>query len=271
VTGFLRTLDKIQGVMLGDLAVRSSVVINAAGPWVDKIAGLAGAHIPLRLQKGTHLSYKERLVPYGLLLEAVDRGRYVFVVPSPQGTLVGPTDLPAPADPDVVETTPDEIAYLLSSVKRYLPKFPEAYDATIVGARPILGQAGDEKLLSRGYEVFDHETRDRLQGFFTIGGGKMSDFRVMAQAVTDLACARLKHTTVCRTQHETLSGAAIESFPEFPRPWRPLKNFLRTHPRLRELHALAYLGGALAEHMAGKAFRTKGPAGTDAFRRYYEL
>jgi glycerol-3-phosphate dehydrogenase len=269
VTALLRSIGRIEGVSLGDRPVRASVVINAAGPWVDKVASLAGTSIALRLQKGTHLIYKERMVPYGLLLEAVDHGRYVFVVPSPQGTLVGPTDLPAGADPDKVASAPDEIRYLLASVKRYLPDFPEKYDATIVGSRPILGQAGDERLLSREYEVFDHETRDNLAGFLTIGGGKMSDFRVMAQAAADLACVKLKHPVVCRTHFETLAGETIESFPSFPRPWRPLKKFLRGHPQLREMHSLAYLAAAFGRHLLRKPFAAHPAADPEAYRRYY--
>ncbi len=269
VTGLSRTLDRVHGVEAGGQMIRASVVINAAGPWVDKVAGLADKHIPLRLQKGTHLVYKEKLTPFGLLLEAADRERYVFVVPSPQGTLLGPTDLPFPGDPDSVVTAPEEVSYLLSSVKRYLPQFPKRYDSTVVGARPILGQAGNEKLLSREYEVFDHESRDNLAGLLTIGGGKMSDFRVMAQAVSDLACLKLKHPVVCRTQHETLSGEPIATFPEFPRPWRPLKKFLRKHPRLRELHAMTYLAGAFGRHVTRRPFDGAGPIDAEAFRKYY--
>ena len=63
---------RVHGVEAGGQMNRASVVINAAGPWVDKVAGLADKHIPLRLQKGTHLVYKEKLTPFGLLLEAAE-------------------------------------------------------------------------------------------------------------------------------------------------------------------------------------------------------
>lgn len=253
VTGLLRSMGRIDGVQAGDRQIRAGVTINAAGPWVDRVAQMAGTRIPLRLQKGTHLRYDDKLTPVGLLLEAVDRGRYVFVVPSPQGTLVGPTDLPAPEDPDAVATTPDEVSYLLASVRRYLPAFPERFTETTIGARPILGQAGSEKLLSREYEVFDHARRDGLEGLLTIGGGKMSDFRVMAEAVTDLACAKLKHPAVCTTFRETLDGRTVGSIPEFPKAAPSLKRFLRRHPRLREWHALGHLGVAFARHLALRA------------------
>jgi glycerol-3-phosphate dehydrogenase len=253
VTALLRDGKRVTGVVSGGQKLEAKVVINASGPWVGKVAALADLSIPLRLQKGTHLIYQERLAPVGLLLEAVDRGRYVFVVPNPQGTLVGPTDIAAPEDPDTVATHPDEIKYLLDSVRRSLPDFPTRYDRTIVGARPILGQAGSEKLLSREYEVFDHERRDGVPGLVTIGGGKMSDFRVMAEAAADAACAKLGRREACRTYLETLAGGPVGEIRSFPKPWKPLKRFLRAHPRLRELHALAYLGAGLARHVARRA------------------
>jgi glycerol-3-phosphate dehydrogenase len=253
VTELLRSIGRVDGVVAGERQIRAGVTINASGPWVDRVARLAGTRIPLRLQKGTHLRYHERLTPVGLLLEAVDRGRYVFVVPSPQGTLVGPTDLPAPEDPDRVASTPEEVGYLISSVRRYLPRFPERYAELTVGARPILGQAGSEKLLSREYEVFDHAGRDGLEGFLTIGGGKMSDFRVMAEAATNLACLKLGQPRACATYRETLAGKPVEDIPVHPEASRELKAFLRRHPRLRELHALAYLGAAFARHVGRRA------------------
>ena len=81
VTALKRSGGRIEGIVAGDRDIRAGVVINAAGPWVDKVSSLAGVRIPLRLQKGTHLKYNARLVPVGLLLEAVDRGRYAFASP----------------------------------------------------------------------------------------------------------------------------------------------------------------------------------------------
>lgn len=269
VTALLCSQGTITGVISNGKEINARLVINAAGPWVDKISSLAGINVPLRLQKGTHLIYKKRLVPVGLLLEAADRGRYIFLVPSKQGTLIGPTDLPFPGQPDQVFTTPDEISYLLASVKRYFPDFPEKYDATVVGARPILGQSGSEKLLSREYEVFDHLNRDGLERLITIGGGKMSDFRQMASAAADLACAKLGLKIPCRTHCETLEGAPIVKIPFFPQPWRPLKKFLRRHPRLRELHALVYLGFAFIRHALWRVWRRR-PASAEYFKDYYK-
>jgi glycerol-3-phosphate dehydrogenase len=181
-----------------------------------------------------------------------------------------PTDLPVREDPDHVSTTPDEIKYLLDSARLYFPDFPERYDSTTIGARPILGQAGSEKLLSRDYQVFDHERRDGVKGFLTIGGGKMSDFRVMAEAATNLACYKLGVSAPCRTQDEKLDGGPAGESTGFALPWRPVRRFLRHHPRLRELHALAYLGGAFARHILRKATGASNAADAAAFRAHYK-
>lgn len=253
VTGLIRRDGKVSGVISGAREIQAKVVINAAGPWIDKVASMAGARIALRLRKGAHLVYDRPLTPVGLILEAVDRGRYVFVLPFKGGTLIGPTDLPSPEDPDSVAATEEEKTYLLDSVRRYLPGLRPDYVKTIVGARPILGQAGNEKLLSREFEVFDHGDRDGVEGLVTIGGGKMSDFRAMAESATDMACRKLKVGAKCRTHQEDLWGEPVKSVPRFHGPRHSLRRLLKSHPRIRELHALGCLGGALARHLILKA------------------
>lgn len=255
--------NRVLGVKVGDSEIRSKIVINAAGPWVDKIARLAGTQIPLRLQKGTHLVYKKNPCPLGLILETPDQ-RYIFVIPSPQGTLVGPTDIATDEDPGNIRASNEEIQYLLRSVTNYLPNFPQNYDSTIVGARPILAQKGNEKLLSRGFEVLDHAQRDGIEGLITIGGGKMSDFRLMAEETANLACVKLGIHSPCRTSLETLTGETLTAS-IFPRPTSMIEGFLKSHPRLRELHAWIYLSFAFLRHLT---FSRKKP--TPFYSHYFK-
>ncbi|MEK7384501.1 MAG: FAD-dependent oxidoreductase [Elusimicrobiota bacterium] len=267
---FLREGARVTGVRTGDRDLRGRLTMNAAGPWVDRVARLAGASLPLRLMKGTHLIWKDpKRVPVGLLLEAEDRERYVFVVPSPLGTWVGPTDLPAAGDPDEIRATPEETGYLLRSVRRYFKDWPQTPDRVVVGSRPILGQPGAEKLLSRDFEVFDHELRDGIPGLLTIGGGKMSDYRVMAEAATDAACRKLGVAARGTTHLTTLGGKAVGEIPEWSQPSPGLKRFLRARPHLRELHALAHLGSAFASHLVRRAARLCPEADETTFRRHY--
>ncbi|MDE1976758.1 MAG: FAD-dependent oxidoreductase [Elusimicrobia bacterium] len=245
----------VRGILTRGGEIKADLVINAAGPWVGRVAAMAGAEIPLRLRKGTHLVYNRRVVPVGLLLEAVEKGRYIFAVPFDDGTLVGPTDVDAGDDPSKIETSSDEVESLSKTARFYLSGLPERHDSTIVGARPILGRGKDERLLSRQYEVFDHESRDGVSGFLTIGGGKMSDFRAMAEAVTDAAGVKLGRTASCRASAETLDGRPVGNIPEFPKPVAVLKRIFRTRPRLRQMHALAYLAAGYLRHWRIKKHR----------------
>ncbi len=237
---------KIVGLKSSGEEIYAKIIINAAGPWIDEVAQLARIRIPLRLQKGTHLVYKEKIIPFGLILQTEDE-RYVFVIPSPQGTLIGPTDLATEEKPGQIKASEKEIQYLLETTARYLPSFPRKFDSTIVGARPILAQKGNEKLLSRGFEVLDHLKRDNLEGLITIGGGKMSDFRLMAEETANIACKKLEMNAPCKTALETLEGKPL-SPSSFKRPSSSLEGFLKTHPRLREAHAFLHLALAFVKH-----------------------
>lgn len=253
-------------------SLAAAVVVNAAGPWADRAARLAGVEVPLRLRQGVHLVY-EGYPPFltasgrpaGLLLEAEDRGRYVFVIPQGGMTLVGPTDTATDRDPDRLVPSEEEKRCLLASVKRYFPSFPERYARVIVGARPILGQTGSEKLLSRDFEVLDHSVCDGAPGFVTVAGGKMSDFRLMAQEAGEAVCRLLGRGGPASSHLETLDGLPVGGPPESLPPSARLKRFLRSRPRLREGHALLHLAWAFGRHLLHPS-----PASSlEDFRRHY--
>lgn len=253
VTGLARAGRAVTGVRLGENVVSARLVINAGGPWVDRIARWAEIDVPLRRRRGTHLLYRRPLnlspFPMGLLLEAVDRERYVFVVPGADGTtLLGPTDVEAPEGPDALAASSEEKTYLLQSARRYFSDFPERFDAVSVGARPILGQGGSEKRLSREFEIFDHGGRDGAPGFLTVAGGKMSDYRLMAEAAGDVAVSLLGDFRPSRTAAETLAGAPVPGGASAPPPPAFVKRFLRRHPRLREAHAWGHLAVNYLRH-----------------------
>lgn len=55
--------------------------------------------------------------------------------------------------------------------------------------------------------VLDHATRDGLEGFVTITGGKLMTYRLMAEWTTDLICKKLNLTAKCTTAEEKLPGS----------------------------------------------------------------
>ena len=86
----------------------------------------------------------------------------------------------------------------------------------------------------------------------------------------DAACRKLGSSARATTQSFTLDGRPVGAIPNFLPPSPGLKSFLKTRPRLRELHALGHLGAAFAVHTARRAAGLCLIEGEDAFRRRYE-
>ncbi len=188
------------------VAVRSRVVINAAGPWAHIIAKLAGADLDLRLTKGSHIILDRRVVNVGITTRAVDR-RWVYMYPHENTTLIGTTDLPTWENPDELVATHDEIEYLFKSFEWVVPSVREArIIRTMVGVRPMIPTwKVPEDEVSRSFEVVDHEPQG-VPGLISFTGGKLVVCRRMAQDAVDLACGKLGKDIACRTHIESLPG-----------------------------------------------------------------
>ncbi len=187
---------------------RAKAVVNAAGPWAPEVAAMAGAAVRLRPAKGVHVVYDRRLSNFAISAEAVD-GRELVMVPHGSLTLLGTTDDDYYGDLDAQEVLPDEVDYLIQAAERIFPDIRQhrALRAT-AGVRPTLFEWRlNEDRLSRRFEVFDHQKRDRVSGLFTIAGGKLSMYRLMAELTADAVCARLGVEARSSTARRPLPGA----------------------------------------------------------------
>lgn len=187
---------------------RARVVVNATGPWSPRVAAMAGAEVSLRPAKGIHVVYDRRLSNFAISAEAVD-GRELVMVPHGPVTLLGTTDDDYYGDLDALEVLPDEVDYLLQAAERIFPSIREHRPLrAAVGVRPTLFHwRQNEDDLSRRFEVFDHDKLDRVPGLFSIAGGKLSMYRLMAQLTADAVCARLGVDAPCVTAERALPGA----------------------------------------------------------------
>jgi glycerol-3-phosphate dehydrogenase len=181
-------------------------VVNAGGPWADKIAGLLGAHVELRLNKGAHVILDRRVVNVGIIARAVD-GRTIYLFPHENTVLLGTTALDTWEDPDTLVASYDEIEYLLKSMEWVVPSIREArIIRTMEGARPLVAQWKiPEGKVTRGYQVIDHAW-EGMDGFLSFTGGKLVMCRHMAEAVTDMVCKKLGKDVKCTTHIEPLPG-----------------------------------------------------------------
>ena len=197
------------------LTVRPKVVINAAGPWIDKvnamlnvpstmIGGTKGSHILLK-----HDELVKNLAGRMVYYEA-DDGRICLVFDYFGLALVGSTDIPAD-NPDDVVCDAAEIEYLLASVNSLMPSLQVVSDDIVYaysGIRPLpASDASAPGLISRDHSAPVNEP-DATRPFAVISlvGGKWTTFRGFAEEVADTVLQRLDKHRTCSTQDMPIGG-----------------------------------------------------------------
>lgn len=190
------------------MVVNSRAVVNATGVW----AGEIDDSIRVRPSRGTHLVFDAEAFgnPTAALTVPIpgEINRFVFAMPEQLGRVyLGLTDEDAPGPiPDVPEPTPAEIAFLLDTVNTALefPLRPEDVRGSYAGLRPLIDTgAGRTADVSR-----EHAVTESPSGVISVIGGKLTEYRYMAEDVVDRAVALRGLTAgVCRTRNLPLVGA----------------------------------------------------------------
>ncbi|MBA2458784.1 MAG: glycerol-3-phosphate dehydrogenase/oxidase [Gemmatimonadales bacterium] len=222
VVALERTAGRVVGAQIEDrltgerAAIRASVVVNATGPWADRVRTLedAGAAPLLRPTKGVHVVVDRSRIDHrdGIIFTSPIDGRVLFVLPWGDLSYIGTTDTDATEPPDRLGTTADEIVYLLRSANARFPNARLALDdvrATWAGLRPLLSDKNGRSASSRSR---DHAVVQGSGGMITVVGGKLTTYRAMAEEVVDRAVRELRNRegrarrAAPRTDEEPLPG-----------------------------------------------------------------
>ena len=185
-------------------------VINAAGSWAGRIAGMAGLDVALSPDRGTLVVFNHRFTSR-VINRLHPSGDGDIFVPHGSITILGTTSA-ATDRPDDTTPTTEEVLRLLDIGE---PLFPQVRQYRILrafaGTRPLYtpgGAAG--RKASRNFHVVDH-VDEGLEGMVSIFGGKLTTYRLMAERVVDRVCAKLGHSAECRTATEALVPDADEA------------------------------------------------------------
>jgi glycerol-3-phosphate dehydrogenase len=199
-----RLRDRIRG---DETIVEAELVMNATGPWAPRLAELAGERVRLRPGKGIHLVFERRVSHIAIYARGVD-GRDMFTFPHEQNSMAGTTDDDYYGDLDRIDVTEDEVAYVLQAMERSIPGIREHRVLhAISGVRPTLfGFGAYEDELSRDYEVVDHGAVGGAPGLYSMTGGKLAAYRLMAEDAANQLCAALGVEAKCRTAELPLPG-----------------------------------------------------------------
>nr|MBA3659367.1 glycerol-3-phosphate dehydrogenase/oxidase [Gemmatimonadales bacterium] len=201
VEGLERSNDRITGAAVVDrltgeqAMLRAGVVVNAAGPWADRLRALEdpSAAPLLRPTKGVHIVVERaRLGHRGAItfLSPLD-GRVMFILPwNDEHSYIGTTDTDTAESPDTLTVNEEEVVYLLRSANARFPGARlglEDVRAAWAGLRPLLIGPGDDTS-GRSRE---HVIEISAGGLITVAGGKLTTYRAMAAEAVGRAVREL--------------------------------------------------------------------------------
>ena len=216
VTNFIAEGDSVSGVEfvsegLSQFA-RAAVVINAAGPWVDRLLERAPVESPRLIggTKGSHIVVNAfaGAPTTAIYIEAQSDRRPFFIIPWNGNYLIGTTDVRFEEDPDEVRSEPWEIDYLLSETNLAFPSAQltrEQILFTYAGVRPLpRTDDKEEQSITRRHFIREHP---QLKNLLSIVGGKLTTYRSLAEECVDLIFRKLgRRAPPCLTAKEPLPG-----------------------------------------------------------------
>jgi len=229
VEQFVKEDGTLSGAVLRDadaegglVRVRARAVVNATGPWLDRVRVLddPDAKPVLRPTKGVHLVVpRERIGNRNaIVLRAVRDGRVLFVIPWQDHAIVGTTDTDFEGSPDEVAANAADVEYLLETANYYFPKAAlgeRDVVSTFAGLRPLIAGVPGESpsVVSREEMLFESAS-----GLVSIGGGKLTTYRRIAIKVVDRVAEILRRR--CGVEARTKSGTAEMPLPGAERSGR---------------------------------------------------
>ena len=201
----------VAGVAVGgalDETIHPEMVVNATGAWAGELAAMAGASVEMRPTRGLMVS-----VDYPALGTVLNRCREPgdgdIVVPHEREAVLGTTSV-AVEDPDDYERADWERERVREECAAMCPPLSDAAEVREWwGVRPLYEPDEADRGgrgISRGFFLLDHAD-EGVENFLSVVGGKLTTYRLMAEATADAVCDRLGVDEPCRTAAEPLPGA----------------------------------------------------------------
>ncbi|MEL7419585.1 MAG: glycerol-3-phosphate dehydrogenase [Cyanobacteria bacterium J06555_3] len=216
--------DKLTGESVTISGSKDAVVINTAGPWIDRVCqrgSKAGEQTVIGDgkknggTKGSHIVVEEFPGAPGstLYVEAKSDGRPFFIIPWLGKYLIGTTDLAYKDDIDNIKADNAEIDYLLQETNSVIPTANLKRDDvkfTYSGVRPLPNSEGKKPgSITRKHIIFDHR-KEGVNNLFSLIGGKLTTYRNVGQEMVDAILKRMKRSPrPCQTDSLPLPGCIL--------------------------------------------------------------
>jgi glycerol-3-phosphate dehydrogenase len=207
--------------------IRPKLIVNAAGPWIDRTNRLIGLDTQyIGPTKGSHLvlnhpALREAIGDHEFFFENKD-GRIVLIFPLFDKVMIGTSDIPV-KDPDEVRCTDEEVDYFIEMVSRVFPDITISREQIVYrfcGVRPLAYTR--EK--NAGQITRDHHIQeDSLGGIpvLSLVGGKWTSYRAFSEQAADRVLEYLNLVRKASTQDLSTgpgaNQAAMRQTAEFTR------------------------------------------------------
>lgn len=208
-----RVQDQLSGE---EFEIHAKKVVNAAGPWVDKVREMDNSKKGkvLRLTKGVHVVIDQSKFPLkqAVYFDTPDK-RMVFAIPRDGKAYVGTTDTFYDKDAAVPKMTKSDRDYILHAINYMFPDVnvtEHDIESSWAGVRPLIWEEGkDPSEISRKDEIWESKT-----GLITIAGGKLTGYRKMAEMITDVLAKKMqeeynKSFSISQTKNLPISGGDV--------------------------------------------------------------
>jgi glycerol-3-phosphate dehydrogenase len=211
VIGFIMQAGVVSGVRVLDhktnkeYDLKGDLVVNATGPWAEKVTVMADAEVPIRPSPGVMVAVRGRW--HNMVLNRLHASGDGDIIVSQRNLSVIGTSSWVVEDPDKLGVPEDHIQLMFEKGAEMVPAIKHAeFRAAWSAARPLIGSKGEDegRELSRTFKCFDHKERDNVEGLVTITGGKATTLRGMAETTVDVVCKKLGLDIPCGTRDEVL-------------------------------------------------------------------
>jgi glycerol-3-phosphate dehydrogenase len=239
-TEFVQDKKRICGIKVRDIMgksefeIRSKVVLNATGPWAERLLGLSTS---LRLKP--ELTYSRDacfVVPrrlkgkYAIAVQGRTRDpdaivsrkhRHLFIVPWRDYTLIGVWHV-------VHNGSPDDITVSQQELRTFLDEINEAYpllgltleDISLWNAGLVLFGSNEPGATNLSYgkrsRLVDHSREHKVDGLITLIGVRATTARGVAKKAVDMVFRKLgKKSPPCKTAVTPIYGGQVDCFEDF--------------------------------------------------------
>ena len=169
--------------------IKARALVNATGAWVTDFIQQQLAQTPkagIRLVQGSHIIVK-RLYPehHAFILQNDDQ-RIVFVIPYlDEYSLIGTTDVEFVGDPNHVQITDEETAYLVDVINDHFKLQLQVEDviSTYAGVRALYDdESSQASKVTRDYILSLSDFVENEAPILSVYGGKLTTYRKLAEA-----------------------------------------------------------------------------------------